>query len=909
MTIRATPVKVACRVGNITPTSATFAMATLQDPTVFNWVLNVVGHAVYVSGSNFPVSTIGADAPAGHPFNGAPAAWVADFTVTGLTPFTQYTWITNQQGTIETGTFYTAPADETEDFMFWLSTCDNNGVLLGGHFEGMYPRMKIETQASTLPCLGIMHIDDHHYADWNLLDDTGAGKSGHIHIKALDTDNPAYEYDYVLSYLSYAGMLGHATIAPTADPIRHGRQEDRLWCFQNMGYFPQWGDHEFINEMGWSEDPSVGTWLANGKAAYDAFLAPLQGPTAQNRDTVANHWYMDLGCVRFVVPDGISVGAGDETIGPPHNGLTQLYGNDQIDDCLDRCDSDHEFKIIPTMYSMRYLNGGITQTVNNRGGKNAMFDHILSEYQRFFTAIDPVDGRPKSIADNPKTNGDQGYAVFYQGDYHHAHTYHFMKAAYSGNWPEDFWEIGSGTVNGSINFFSTVVTGGTYDEAYIAYDSGWAGGNSYAATKVEVFGSKVPKQMKISTIDSSGVVLWSKTFLGGNPMALASGTNASLSYVPEVTHGVTPGSPSMQTLRATGRNINPQVNTLQSQEVRSDRQSPSLRHGFNQVVGSPGYELSVASFDDIIEGAMSGTWAAITTGAISLEITILTVALGQLSRTTGDFVADGFVQGMICEISGMTAGANNTSYRVGTVNALVLVLKAVDGGDHAIVAEGPTASVTFEATGEVVDVGTTLRTFTIERSFTDISQFQVFKGCTINSMSMSIQPEAIISGSFDILGMEAVAMAGATIGAPAAAATNDPLAAFDGFIEEDSNQVAVVTGVDFQLQNNRSLEAVVGSKYSPDVFEGTCLITGTLTAFFEDEELFNRFINESISNLHITLNDLNGTDFINLIFPAIKYTGGDMDPPQQGPVPISMPFQCQVDSEFGNMFYIQKSNT
>ena len=39
-------------------------------------------------------------------------------------------------------------------------------------------------------------------------------------------------------------------------------------------------------------------------------------------------------------------------------------------------------------------------------------------------------------------------------------------------------------------------------------------------------------------------------------MAIASGANSDISYVREVTHGVTPGSPSMKLLRATGRNVN-----------------------------------------------------------------------------------------------------------------------------------------------------------------------------------------------------------------------------------------------------------------------------------------------------------------------------------------------------------------
>lgn len=396
-------------------------------------------------------------------------------------------------------------------------------------------------------------------------------------------------------------------------------------------------------------------------------------------------------------------------------------------------------------------------------------------------------------------------------------------------------------------------------------------------------------------------------------MALASGTRVYIAYEEEVSQrGQPEAAPALKMLRTTGRNINLQKNTLRSEEVRSDRQVAALRHGFNQVVGSPGFELSLEAYDDFIQGAMSGTWAVIATAVAQTIDVVATLHIAELTRAAGDWVADGFEVGMVVTTSGLIATNNDQEARITAItSATVMTIIATDGST-IFTNETGDGDETLDATGEVVKIGTSLRTFTIERGFEDVSQYQVFNGCAINQWSVNAQPEQMVNGNFDILGMSAAAMATSTIddaGGIDPAATNDPMSAFEGSLVEGASESSVVTGVNFTLNNNRSLEGVVGSKFSPDVFEGIATITGEATVFFEDEVLFNKFVNETISAMAIRTDDLNGTDFIVMGFPAIKYTGGDMDPPPQGPVPIVMPWEAQVSSVTGTSMFVQKSNT
>lgn len=385
-------------------------------------------------------------------------------------------------------------------------------------------------------------------------------------------------------------------------------------------------------------------------------------------------------------------------------------------------------------------------------------------------------------------------------------------------------------------------------------------------------------------------------------MALESGTLVDLSYVAEVTHGTTPGSPSMKLLRCTQRNLNLVKDTLQSAEVRSDRQVSDVRHGFNRVEGTVGYELSVQSYDDMLEGALSGTWTAVNiSGSPNLGAT---TAPNTFTRAAGSFITDGIRIGDFIITSGFSNSGNNGVF--GPVTAVTALAVTVP---QTLVTEAQGASKTLQLKGKRLDIGTTLRTFTFERRFRGTTQYQVHRGVAVNTMELQIQPGNMVGGTFGLIGMSTPALSGTSLGSPSAAPTNSPMSAFDGSLYEGGSINAVITGINMKLDNKRSLQGVVGSKYSPDVFEGTADITGEITAFFQDATYLNKFINETESSLWVKLNDPNGSDFLNLVFPRIKYTGGTIDPPQEGPVPITLPFRALVDSTAGTSFTLQRSNT
>ena len=197
----------------------------------------------------------------------------------------------------------------------------------------------------------------------------------------------------------------------------------------------------------------------------------------------------------------------------------------------------------------------------------------------------------------------------------------------------------------------------------------------------------------------------------------------------------------------------------------------------------------------------------------------------------------------------------------------------------------------------VLKVGTTLTTLTMERAFADVNQYQVFRGVTVASSTLKIAPEGIVTCDITPIGMSGGEFSSTPLDATVEeAADTEPYTSFDGTISEGGTAIAVVTGLDITVNNNRSVQAVVGSKTSPDVFEGEAIISGNMTLFFQNVALFNKFKNESESSLSLDFNDYNNVQNLTLSMPRIKYSAAGIDPPPSGPIIITMPYMALYDA-------------
>jgi len=200
---------------------------------------------------------------------------------------------------------------------------------------------------------------------------------------------------------------------------------------------------------------------------------------------------------------------------------------------------------------------------------------------------------------------------------------------------------------------------------------------------------------------------------------------------------------------------------------------------------------------------------------------------------------------------------------------------------------------------DTIETGTTQSSLRIQRYFSDVSVYHEFTGCIPNTWSVSIAPNSIITSTFSFVGKTMVSSQ--TLSGAGDKATNDPFDSFSGFVREGGNSssddLAIVTGIDFSLDNNITPMIVVGDQQSVGMGEGRANVTGTVTAYFGDNTLLNKFINETESVLQFQLSD--GTNTYEFYMPRIKYSGGDISVDGEAPCTLTLPFQALYDSGTG----------
>lgn len=386
---------------------------------------------------------------------------------------------------------------------------------------------------------------------------------------------------------------------------------------------------------------------------------------------------------------------------------------------------------------------------------------------------------------------------------------------------------------------------------------------------------------------------------------MADGSRHSMRMVPEVAYGVTPNTPVFKPVRHTGTTLGLTKDSLQSEEIRDDRQIADFRHGARQTGGDISIELSFGSFDDILEATLMGSWIPdSTTGKISLSATATGV-----TRTAGDFTAEGFVIGDTVTLSGFTEAGNSGLFKVATVAALTLTLTPLSGQ----VQEVETAAIdrVVETVRGKLKAGTIRRSFTLERYFGDIQAsdkpFHRFSGVEFNSLALAINANAMITGTVGVVGKEmsldTTMLVGATYGQPT---TTSPLDSFTGTLKESGTTIAVITEIQLTLENGLDPRFVVGSKSTIRPSVGRSNVTGQVTAYFENSTLLEKFINETESSIEFDLPDGAGNN-LKFIIPRIKYNGGQPDVQGEGPITLSMPFQSILDSVTGTNIILERN--
>ena len=201
-------------------------------------------------------------------------------------------------------------------------------------------------------------------------------------------------------------------------------------------------------------------------------------------------------------------------------------------------------------------------------------------------------------------------------------------------------------------------------------------------------------------------------------------------------------------------------------------------------------------------------------------------------------------------------------------------------------------------TADVLKVGTTAKYFSVEDYAADIDQARLFTGCTVSTMAISIAPNQMVTTTFGIIGKDMTISDGEKT--QDAASGNAPFDSYSGALAigdvGNSTTSTIVTGIDFTLNNSFAPTFVVGSDSAPCLEYGRAEVEGTITAYFEDAALVNRFLNETESELSVSVDDPAGTGLYTFLFPRVKINSADVGVDGPNSRIINMSFVALYDS-------------
>ncbi len=370
-------------------------------------------------------------------------------------------------------------------------------------------------------------------------------------------------------------------------------------------------------------------------------------------------------------------------------------------------------------------------------------------------------------------------------------------------------------------------------------------------------------------------------------MTISKGTAKVLAYKKETTWGTLAGTSGGKQLRRVTGNFNLSKESYESGEIRQDRQQSDVRHGVRSATGALNGELSAGTYSDFMQSILARDFTSITLGAAANMTLTVSGSTYKLVRATGSYLTDGVKVGMIIRTAGLTASADNAkNFLVVAVTALETTFVPLDG--VAPTAQGVASSVTLTAPGKntyVPATGHTDDSYSVEEWFGDIAQSEVYTGCKVNSMNVSLPATGLTTVDFAFAGKD-LGSTGTSqyFSSPTAQNANGIFAAVNGALVVNGVAVALVTSADFTVERATENATAVGSNSVAEIFTGRILVNGNLSVYFQDAVFRDYFKDEVPVSLVMALaaDNTATSQVLSFTLPKIKLGSFDREDGELG---------------------------
>jgi hypothetical protein len=390
-------------------------------------------------------------------------------------------------------------------------------------------------------------------------------------------------------------------------------------------------------------------------------------------------------------------------------------------------------------------------------------------------------------------------------------------------------------------------------------------------------------------------------------MPLATGSRTQLRYIPETTYGAIPVAGTQRNLRRTDDSLGFRTQSKTSEEIRGDRQTTDNFLVSASAEGGLNFELSYQEYDTLMAAAFQGAWSVYGTNGVGTAISSGTWTATTFTGTS--LPITNLTVGQWVRIATTTPGGKNDG-------RVVQISKTVAPSSTVITFEANSAletgaAVSFSLQGSRLSNGVIQPSFSLEREHGDITQFLAFRGMVVSKLSLSLQSGDAVTGAFDFMGKDQLISTTTQLpGAQTQSKTFDVINCVTGvgdILEGGSPLTGTyIKSMTFDIDNKLRGRDAIGYLGNVDIGAGAVGITGNLSVYFANTNLYNKFLLSTRTSLSFRMFDPSGNGYV-VTLPSVKFSAGDIKAgTKDADSMVDMTYEALMDPTFMKMVFVDR---
>lgn len=398
----------------------------------------------------------------------------------------------------------------------------------------------------------------------------------------------------------------------------------------------------------------------------------------------------------------------------------------------------------------------------------------------------------------------------------------------------------------------------------------------------------------------------------------ASSSSNIYRYIEESVAGTTPsGNP--QVMRVLSDSINQSIETIENNELRSDRGRSDTTLVAGSVAGAINFDYSHKTFDDFLEALLASTYTLAGTNGVK---TIADMAFDTTTHTISSAfnLLPVLEKGQWFKITGAASALNNGIYKASSSVAPTAGSITVDTAIKDVGLTATAASCVISS-ARLKQGNADLRSFTIEREHSDVTQFFTWKGMYVSSMNLAFADKAAITGNFGFMAKSPEVQSGVT-GFPSGTASSVAATTTPRFNSVTGTYV-LIDGVTMGescvsnftcdiMANTREIRCLGSGLSAAAIVADQFTVTGQSNIFFGSSTsatLYGKKLQDLPITFSILVTDPDGNGFA-ITIPRGKITEASVTGGAVGTdVMMSLNFSASTDPTLATMVIIDRLGT